>query len=107
MKLAKLKPPRPKPHKYPRGYPGDAQATFPLAERCFRPIRMRFRYHCHACSTVFQRRENICGACGHERCPLCLRHPPKRIKTEPVEALMDRVSQKLAGVDIASPAAAV
>ena len=98
---------RPKLNKYPGGYPGDTEETFPLAERSFKSIRTRFRYQCHSCSTIFKEHEKICASCQHELCPECPRHPPKKIRTQPVEALMERVAQKLAVVDITSQASAV
>lgn len=107
VKTAKLKTVSPKLNKYPQGYPGDAAGTFPLAERCFKPQGTRFRYQCHYCSAVFKEQEGICGSCDHERCSECARYPSKRVKVQPVDSLMDSVSQKLGMVDITSQAAVV
>lgn len=48
-------------------------------ERVYRPIRMRVRYTCHNCSTIFGH-DKTCINCQHRRCTLCVRYPKKKDK---------------------------
>jgi hypothetical protein len=49
------------------------------AERVHKPIRMRVKYTCHSCSTVFGH-DKVCISCQHPRCSQCTRYPPKKPK---------------------------
>lgn len=47
--------------------------------RVERPIRLRVHWTCHECNTRFGM-ENLCPDCGHRKCVLCSRHPPRGMK---------------------------
>ena len=59
----------------------QASETRPKAprERVQKPIRMRVKYTCHNCKTVYGH-DRICVSCQHKRCPECIRYPPKKKK---------------------------
>lgn len=97
---------RPKTSKYPEGYPGDAEETFPLALRELRRIRTRVRWTCHACQTVFKDHEKICGSCSHERCNECGRQPPKKVRAPLDEAAVQSISEKMKSVQLSPQASA-
>ncbi|RMZ87589.1 hypothetical protein DV736_g5181, partial [Chaetothyriales sp. CBS 134916] len=46
-------------------------------ERVQKNIRMRVKYTCHHCQTVYGS-VKICISCHHKRCPDCIRYPPKK-----------------------------
>lgn len=48
-------------------------------ERVQKQIRMRVKYTCHNCKTVFGH-QRICANCQHKRCAECTRYPPKKKK---------------------------
>lgn len=73
---------RPKTKKWPNGYPGDQEETFPLAERSMKQPRTRYRWECHECQKVFIEHEKTCRGCNHDRCNDCPRKPPKKTKKE-------------------------
>ncbi|EEP75809.1 conserved hypothetical protein [Uncinocarpus reesii 1704] len=89
-----------KPHKYPDGYPGDAEPPYEPPERVWRKPRRRIRWTCHSCSTMFPCGVKICPKCEHERCTDCTRDPPKKIKPEPDPELLRRVEEKLAALNV-------
>ncbi|RMZ72486.1 Zinc finger RING FYVE PHD-type [Pyrenophora seminiperda CCB06] len=71
--------------KWPTGYPGDAAAE-PDSEtevekqlekfrRTWRKPRMRVRWQCEQCSSLFLNNSPQCPGCGHERCDKCTRSP--------------------------------
>ncbi len=95
---------RPKTGKYPDGYPGDTEETFPLAERTLKNTRMRVRWECHECKTFFRSGERTCKNCKHERCETCQRIPPKKVKREPDPSAVQGLEEKLAAMRV-SPAA--
>lgn len=90
----------PKLHKYPDGYPGDAEPPFEPQERVWRKPRRRIRWTCDQCSTVFSTGLKVCSKCNHERCKDCIRDPPKKIKPEPDPELLRRVEEKLAQISV-------
>ena len=45
--------------------------------RVERPIRMRIRYWCHLCNTLYTN-TRVCSQCAHQRCNRCEREPPRR-----------------------------
>ena len=96
---------RPKTKKYPDGYPGDVEETFPLSQRALRPIRTRYRWTCHGCSTTFKEHEKKCRECEHERCEQCPRHPPKKSKPAPNPDVIKSLEEKM-GRMMVSPATA-
>ena len=61
----------------------DWQASEPRPkaprERVQKQIRMRVKYTCHNCKTVYGH-ERICSKCQHKRCSECIRYPPKKRK---------------------------
>ncbi|MCJ1472285.1 hypothetical protein MMC13_000932 [Lambiella insularis] len=90
----------PKLSKFPNGYPGDVEETFPLAERKLRPIRTRIRWQCHGCNKMFTEHAKTCATCEHERCEQCMRHPPKRIKPGPSPEVLQSLEEKMARVGL-------
>ena len=48
-------------------------------ERVQKQIRMRVKYTCHSCSTVFGH-DKVCISCQHPRCKDCTRYPPRKPK---------------------------
>jgi hypothetical protein len=50
-------------------------------ERVQKNIRMRVKYTCHNCKTIYGH-DRICVSCSHKRCPNCVRYPPKRNKSK-------------------------
>jgi len=81
--------------KYPDGYPGDAPEMYPLAERVLKQIRHRVRWTCHECQEVFMDGENVCRGCKHERCKLCTREPPKKVKKEPDPEVVKKLEERM------------
>ena len=61
----------------------ESRARIPY-ERVQKSIRMRVKYTCHNCRTVYGH-DRICISCQHRRCPACVRHPPKKNKARPKE----------------------
>lgn len=47
--------------------------------RVEKPIRLRVHYTCHECQRKFGV-EKTCLQCGHQRCRVCARDPPRRVK---------------------------
>ena len=66
---------RPKLHKHPDGYPGDAEPPIEMPQRQWRKPRQRVRYTCHICSSMYRAGERSCSGCGQERGPQTLRDP--------------------------------
>lgn len=74
-----------KKDKYPAGYPGDAPAQDSDSEtqvcassrkrRVHKKPRMRVRWFCEGCETLFIQGVRICVKCSHRRCNSCTRHP--------------------------------
>lgn len=91
---------RPKLKKWPNGYPGDKEETYPLAERRLRAIRTHVRWECHSCKAMFKDHEKTCGSCQHQLCDQCKRHPPKRVKPPPDEAVVKSLEERLAKVNL-------
>ncbi|KAG2420163.1 hypothetical protein HFD88_004963 [Aspergillus terreus] len=85
----------PKLHKYPDGYPGDADPPKELPARTFKKPRQRVRYYCHKCSTMYMAGVKICGTCGQERGPETIRDPPKKRKPEADPEIVKRVEERL------------
>lgn len=46
-------------------------------ERVERRVRMRIRFFCHHCNTLYGTSKQ-CAHCAHRRCNQCVRQPPKR-----------------------------
>lgn len=46
-------------------------------DRVHRNIRMRVRYTCHNCSTIYGH-DRVCVSCQHRRCRDCVRYPPRK-----------------------------
>ncbi|KAL3473013.1 hypothetical protein BJX99DRAFT_202718 [Aspergillus californicus] len=65
----------PKLHKYPDGYPGDAEPPYEPPARTWKRPRQRVRYTCHLCTTVFRSGEKSCSSCGQEKCAETVRDP--------------------------------
>ncbi|KAH8705475.1 hypothetical protein BGW36DRAFT_13929 [Talaromyces proteolyticus] len=65
----------PKLHKYPDGYPGDADPPPERPQRVWRKPRMRVRYFCHQCDTPYIPGEQNCSSCGQEKGPETRRDP--------------------------------
>ena len=69
--------------KWPAGYPGDAEPDSETEvekqlekfRRTSRKPRMRVRWQCEQCSSLFQNNSPQCPGCGHERCDRCTRSP--------------------------------
>ncbi|MCJ1440922.1 MAG: hypothetical protein MMC23_001408 [Stictis urceolatum] len=93
-----------KAKKWPTGYPGDVEETFPMVERTLKQIRHRVRWECHTCNKTFIEHERTCRGCKHERCDSCSRWPPKKIKHEPHPDVIRSLEEKLARAQL-SPAA--
>lgn len=111
---------RPKLHKYPDGYPGDAEPPIEMPQRQWRKPRQRVRYTCHICSIMYRAGERSCSGCGQERGPQTLRDPyvyhynhhdqskpdywllnrPKKIKPDADPEIVRRVQERLAELDI-------
>ncbi|KAI9772467.1 MAG: hypothetical protein M1840_000670 [Geoglossum simile] len=86
----------PKLKKYPDGYPGDVDPEPERPARTFKKPRMRVKWSCHTCSSLFSEGNNICGSCKHERCKECTREPPKRVKKHPPDPdVVKGVAEKL------------
>jgi hypothetical protein len=66
---------RPKLHKYPDGYPGDAEPPVEPPARTWKRPRQRVRYTCHICSTVYRSGEKNCSSCGQAKGPETIRDP--------------------------------
>ncbi len=73
---------RPKLHKYPNGYPGDAEAEAEddtlmhvIKPREYKKVRMIVKWHCHGCDSIFAHGSKTCASCEHERCRECRRVP--------------------------------
>ncbi|PLB42150.1 uncharacterized protein BDW47DRAFT_97954 [Aspergillus candidus] len=90
----------PKLHKYPDGYPGDAEPPREQPPRAWRKPRQRVRYTCHQCSTVYRSGEKLCSNCGQEKGPQTLRDPPKKQRPEPDPAIVKQVEERLAKVNL-------
>ncbi|EEH49406.2 uncharacterized protein PADG_05485 [Paracoccidioides brasiliensis Pb18] len=88
----------PKLHKYPDGYPGDAEPPVVPLERVWRKPKRRVRWTCHNCSKLFKNGDKICSHCQHDRCKDCIRDPPKKIKPEPDPEILRRVEERLSKV---------
>ncbi|KAB2579513.1 hypothetical protein BFW01_g6159 [Lasiodiplodia theobromae] len=96
-----------KKKKWPDGYPGDVPGSdtetdaevlpaHQRPERVWRKPRMRIRWSCEHCNALFMEKTKTCAGCGHERCPSCVRIPPKKAKKEPDPAVLRSVEEKLA-----------
>ncbi|MCJ1463471.1 hypothetical protein MMC07_002078 [Pseudocyphellaria aurata] len=96
----------PKLDKYPHGYPGDTEETFPLARRELRSIRTHVRWTCHECNTLFQDTETTCGNCSHKRCGDCPREPPKTPPEPSDEEAVQSIERKMKGIAISPQASA-
>ena len=60
--------------------PQESDWTMPTnkpVQRVERSIRMRIRFWCHLCSTLYGN-SRVCSQCMHQRCNRCVRHPPRR-----------------------------
>lgn len=97
---------RPKLDKYPHGYPGDTEETFPLGRRELRSIRTHVRWTCHECKTLFKDTEKICGNCSHERCDDCPREPPKTQKEPLDEEAVKSIERKMKEIALSPQASA-
>jgi hypothetical protein len=91
-----------KKKKYPDGYPGDAPSSNPSA-----PIK----YSCHKCSKTFPAIPNPatsgeptpnleCVRCHHELCKECPRAVPVKVEPAPDPAVLEKVREKLARLDV-------
>ncbi|KAI9795570.1 MAG: hypothetical protein M1833_006970 [Piccolia ochrophora] len=93
-------------HKYPNGYPGDAQPSederelVPKKERTYKKTRRVVKITCHSCDQLFTRGSKVCASCDHERCEQCPRVPPKKVKPPPDPAVVKSVEDKLAAMDL-------
>lgn len=96
----------PKLDKYPHGYPGDTEETFPLARRELRSIRVHVRWTCHECKTLFKDTETTCGKCSHERCDHCSREPPETRKEPLDEEAVKSIERKMKEIAISPQASA-
>lgn len=90
--------------KYPDGYPGDAEPPVERPLRVWKKPRMRVRYFCHKCDTVYVSGEKICATCGEEKGPNSRRDPPKKEKPPIDEELLKRVRERLEEYRVASDA---
>ncbi|KAL2830785.1 hypothetical protein BDW59DRAFT_140833 [Aspergillus cavernicola] len=90
----------PKLHKYPDGYPGDAEPPFEPPARTWKRPRQRVRYTCHLCSNVLRSGEKNCSSCGQEKCAETIRDPPKKQKPEPDPEIVRRVEERLANIRV-------
>lgn len=66
---------RAKLDKYPDGYPGDAEPPAEPPARTWKKPRLRVRYTCHKCSTMYRSGEKTCANCGQEKCSETIRDP--------------------------------
>ena len=98
--------PRPKLKKWPEGYPGDVEESFPLAQRVPRQVRTRYRWECHTCQKPFMEHEKVCAGCRHERCEQCPRKPPKKTKKTQDPAVVRSVEEKMASMGLGEGSAA-
>ncbi|KAK9642526.1 hypothetical protein HCH54_007963 [Aspergillus fumigatus] len=87
-----------KPHKYPDGYPGDAEPPPEPPARTWKKPRQRVHYTCHICSTPYRSRETTCSNCGQEKGPETIRDPPKKNKPELDPENLRRVEERLANM---------
>ncbi|KAJ0425616.1 hypothetical protein BJY00DRAFT_308350 [Aspergillus carlsbadensis] len=90
----------PKLHKYPDGYPGDAEPPVEPPARTWKRPRQRVRYTCHICSTVYRSGEKNCSSCGQAKGPETIRDPPKKQKPEPDPEIVKRVEERLASIKV-------
>ncbi|KAL2796349.1 hypothetical protein BJX66DRAFT_336097 [Aspergillus keveii] len=90
----------PKLHKYPDGYPGDAEPPVEPPARTWKRPRQRVRYTCHICSTVYRSGEKNCSSCGQAKGPETIRDPPKKQKPEPDPEIVRRVEERLASIKV-------
>ena len=97
---------RPKSDKYPAGYPGDTEETFPLAKRELKSIRTHVRWNCEKCERLFKDTEKFCGNCGHEKCDDCPRHPAQKSKPTPDEDAVRSVEERMKRLDVSPQASA-
>ncbi|RAQ65474.1 hypothetical protein COH20_009088 [Aspergillus flavus] len=81
--------------KYPDGYPGDAEPPAEPPARTWKKPRLRVRYTCHKCSTMYRSGEKTCANCGQEKCSETIRDPPKKQKPEPDPEVVRRVEERL------------
>lgn len=80
-----------KPNKWPHGYPGDVdydedsdiEKELARVRRTWRKPRIRVRWECEGCNSLFHEGSAQCPGCGHERCEKCKRTPLKKVKMEP------------------------
>ncbi|KAF2129673.1 hypothetical protein P153DRAFT_23862 [Dothidotthia symphoricarpi CBS 119687] len=109
--------------KWPAAYPGDvepesesdsandsgdggnisgAEEIPDRAQRLWRKPRMRVRWSCSQCATLFSSEQMVCGGCGHERCGECVRWPPKTVKTERRfdDGVVGAVEERLRGLSV-------
>lgn len=68
-----------------------------VLERVLKKPRIRIRYNCEHCGTVFEESSKICEECQHMRCVNCPRYPPreepeKRPSPQAVEAFAKRMA---------------
>jgi hypothetical protein len=61
--------------KYPGGYPDDEDPPPERPIRTWKKPRMRVRYYCHKCDTIYTPGEPICTNCGQEKGPETRRDP--------------------------------
>ncbi|KAE8413197.1 hypothetical protein BDV36DRAFT_269144 [Aspergillus pseudocaelatus] len=81
--------------KYPDGYPGDVEPPAEPPARTWKKPRLRVRYTCHKCSTMYRSGEKTCLNCGQEKCSETIRDPPKKQKPEPDPEVVRRVEERL------------
>ncbi len=113
-------------HKYPDGYPGDAEPPpelYPPLQRQYRKTRTRVKWTCHSCSTFFKEKSKTCEKCNHERCDDCTRFPyadtvllqsvlanrynrPKKVTPAPHPAIIQSLEQKIGKLKISLEEAA-
>ena len=97
---------RPKTAKYPTGYPGDQEETFPLAKRELKNVRAHVKWNCEKCETLFKDTEKTCRNCGHEKCENCPSHPPRKPKRTLDEDAVKSVEERMKTLDISPQASA-
>jgi len=69
--------------KWPAGYPGDVEADsdaemekqLDTLRRTWRKPRIRVRWQCEKCCSLYLNYSRFCPGCGHERCDQCTRSP--------------------------------
>ncbi|KAE8132665.1 hypothetical protein BDV38DRAFT_287583 [Aspergillus pseudotamarii] len=81
--------------KYPDGYPGDVEPPAEPPARTWKKPRLRVRYTCHKCSTMYRSGDKTCLNCGQEKCSETIRDPPKKQKPEPDPEVVRRVEERL------------